>query len=126
MKRAKLTVRPTEAEHSRLHERAGKLGYSSLSAYLIDCGLSDDGGVLPREQRTLESLLLHVSHLTTTIEEERGRRKAGVMERVSHELLFDLIRRASEAVRLVNVILGRAAGVVEATEGEDGEEEAAA
>jgi hypothetical protein len=126
MKRAKLTVRPTEDEHARLHERAGVLGYSSLSAYLIDCGLSDDSGVLPREQRTLESLLLHVCHLTTTIEEERGQRQGGVLERVSHELLFDLTRRASEAVRLVNVILGRAASVVETTKEEEGEEEAAA
>ncbi len=119
MKRPKLTVRPTELEHVHLHERAGNLGYSSLSAYLIDCGLSDDGGVLPREQRTLEALLLHVSHLTTTIEAERGRRKGGVLERVPHELLFDLTRRANEAVRLVNVILGRAAGVVETGEREE-------
>lgn len=126
MKRSKLTVRPTETEHALLHERAGKLGYSSLSAYLIDCGLSDAGGVLPRERRTLESLLLHVRHLTLTIEEERGRRrKAGLLDRVPQELLFALTRRASEAVRLVNVILGRAAGVGETTEGEEGEEEAA-
>lgn len=125
MKRAKLTVRPTEAEHALLHERAGKLGYNSLSAYLIDRGLSDDGGVLPREQRTLESLLLHICHLTASIEEERGRRKGGVLERVPHELLSDLTRRASEAVRLVNVLLSRAARAEEMTEDEVLEEAAA-
>ncbi|HEV7375850.1 MAG TPA: hypothetical protein VGN95_14110 [Pyrinomonadaceae bacterium] len=107
MKRAKLTVRPTGEELTQLHERAGRLGYNSLSAYLIDCGLSDDG-VLPRERRTLESLLLHVSHLTATIEEERRKRKGGVLERVPHELLNDVTRRSSEALRLINVILDRA------------------
>lgn len=110
MRRAKLTVRPTEDEHARLHERAGNLGYDSLSAYLIDCGLSDDGGVLPRERRTLESLMLHVRHLTATVEEERRRRKSGILTSVSQELLIDITRRSSEALRLINVILGRAGG----------------
>lgn len=126
LKRPKLTVRPTGEELARLHESAGGLGYSSLSAYLIDCGLSAGGGVLPRERRTLASLLLHVSHLTTTIEEERGRRKAGLLDRVPHELLSDLTRRANEAVRLVNVILGRATIAEEMTEQGEAEEEAAA
>jgi hypothetical protein len=117
MKRAKLTVRPTEEELTRLHERAGTLGYNSLSAYLIDCGLSD-GGVLPRERRTLESLLLHVRLLTATVEEERRKRKAGVLNPASPELLIDLTRRSSEAVRLINVILGRARGS-ETVEGEE-------
>lgn len=109
MKRPKLTVRPTDDEHARLHERAGRLGYSSLSAYLIDCGLSDDS-VLPRERRTLESLLLHVRHLTATVEAERHLRKAGVLERVSPELLTDITRRSAEALRLINVVLGRVGG----------------
>ena len=73
-----------------------------------------------------ESLLLHVSQLTTTIEEERGRRKGGVLERVPNELLFDLTRRANEAVRLVNVILRRATSALEMTEQGEAEEEAAA
>ncbi|MBA3241907.1 MAG: hypothetical protein H0T60_11835 [Acidobacteria bacterium] len=123
MRRAKLTVRPTEDEHARLHERAGNLGYDSLSAYLIDCALSDDGGVLPRERRTLESLLLHVRHLSATVEEERLKRKASVLERVPQELLNDITRRSAEAVRLINVILARAGG--EETE-ETGEREEAA
>jgi hypothetical protein len=108
MKRPKLTVRPTEEELTQLHERAGMLGYNSLSAYLIDCGLNDDSGVLPRERRTLESLLLHVRYLTVTIEEERRKRKVGVLGPVQHELLNDVARRSSEALRLINVILGRA------------------
>lgn len=107
MRRPKLTVRPTAEELEKLHERAGTLGYNSLSAYLIDCGLSDDSGVLPRERRTLESLLLHVRHLTATVEEERRKRKAGVLVPVQHELLNEVTRRSSEAVRLINVILGR-------------------
>ncbi len=123
MKRPKLTVRPTEDEHARLHERAGNLGYDSLSAYLIDCGLSDDGGVLPRERRTLESLLLHVRHLSATVEEERLKRKASVLNAVPHELLNDITRRSAEALRLINVILVRAGG--EETE-ETGEREEAA
>jgi hypothetical protein len=108
MKRPKLTVRPTEEELARLHERAGRMGYNSLSAYLIDCGLSGDG-VLPRERRTLESLLLHVRQLSATVEEERGHRKTGVLSPVSPELVANITRRASEALRLINVILGRAA-----------------
>jgi hypothetical protein len=108
MKRPKLTVRPTEEELAQLHERAGSLGYGSLSAYLIDSGLSGDNGVLPRERRTLESLLLHVRHLSITIEEERRKRKAGVLIPVQPELLNDVTRRSSEALRLINVILGRA------------------
>jgi hypothetical protein len=108
MKRPKLTVRPTEEELTQLHERAGSLGYSSLSAYLIDSGLSDGSGVLPRERRTLESLLLHVRHLSVTIEEERRKRKAGVLNPASPELLIEIIQRSAEAVRLINVILGRA------------------
>lgn len=120
MKRPKLTVRPTESEHARLHERAGRLGYSSLSAYLIDCGMSDDSGVLPRERRTLESLLLHVRHLTATVEEERRKRKAGVLKPVLPELLIDITRRSAEAVRLINVILGKVSG----EETEEGEEAA--
>lgn len=120
MKRPKLTVRPTGEELERLHERAGSLGYHSLSAYLIDCGLSD-GSVLPRERRTLESLLLHVRHLTATVEDERRKRRAGnVLERVPPELLADLTRRAAEALRLINLILGRAVG----DETEEGEEAA--
>lgn len=107
MKRPKLSVRPTEEECTLLHEYAGRLGYNSLSAYLIDCGLSTDG-VLPREQRTLDSLLLHVRHLTTVIEEENHARKAGVLGRVPDELLLEVTRRSSEALRLINVILGRA------------------
>jgi hypothetical protein len=118
MKRPKLTVRPTEEELARLHERAGSLGYNSLSAYLIDCGLSGDG-VLPREQRTLESLLLHIRLLTATVEEERSHRKAGVLNPASPELLTSLTRRASEALRLINVILGRASGGEELEEGEE-------
>jgi hypothetical protein len=109
MKRPKLTVRPTAEELEKLHERAGRLGFDSLSAYLIDCGLSDDG-VLPRERRTLESLLLHVRHLSATVEEERRQKKAGVLERVPHELLNDVTRRSAEALRLINLILGRAGG----------------
>ncbi len=123
MRRAKLTVRPTKDEHVRLHERAGNLGYDSLSAYLIDCGLSDDGGVLPRERRTLESLLLHVRHLSATVEEERLKRKASVLDRVPQELLNDVTRRSAEALRLINVILGRAGG--EETEETKEREEAA-
>lgn len=119
MNRPKLTVRPMEEELARLHERAGSLGYNSLSAYLIDCGLSLDG-VLPRERRTLESLLLHVRHLTATVEEERGHRKTGVLNPVSPELLADVTRRSSEALRLINVILGRVVG----EESEEGEEAA--
>ena len=118
MKRPKLTVRPTEEELTQLHERAGTLGYSSLSAYLIDCGLSGDG-VLPRERRTLESLLLNVRHLTAMVEEERRHRKSGVLSPVSPELIADVIRRASEALRLINVILGRAISVEERQEGEE-------
>jgi hypothetical protein len=106
-KRPKLTVRPTEEELTQLHECAGSLGYNSLSAYLIDCGLSLDG-VLPRERRTLESLLLHVRYLSVTIEEERRKRKASVLAPVRHELLNDVTRRSSEALRLINVILGEA------------------
>lgn len=109
MGRPKLTVRPTEDELARLHERAGKLGYNSLSAYLIDCGLSGDD-VLPRERRTLESLLLHVRLLTATVEEERRQRKAGVLNSASPELVANVTRRASEALRLINVILGRSLG----------------
>jgi hypothetical protein len=119
MKRPKLTVRPTGEELTRLHERAGGLGYSSLSAYLIDSGLNGDGGVLPRERRTLESLLLHVRHLSATIEEERRKRKAGVLNPASPASLADITRRAAEAVRLVNVILGRAAGCEDSVEGEE-------
>lgn len=119
MKRPKLTVRPTVEELTQLHERAGSLGYSSLSAYLIDCGLSGDGGVLPRERRTLESLLLHMRHLTATVEEERRHRKAGVLNPASPALLADITRRSSEALRLINVILGRAAGEERTGEGEE-------
>ena len=107
MKRPKLTVRPTAKELETLHGRAGTLGYDSLSAYLIDCGLSE-GGVLPREQRTLESLLLHVRHLTGTVEEERRKREAGILNPVAHAALDDITRRAAEALRLINLILARA------------------
>ena len=108
MNRPKLTVRPTKEELTQLHERAGSLGYSSLSAYLIDSGLGNDSGVLPRERRTLESLLLHVRYLSVTIEEERRKRKASVLAPVRHKLLNDVTRRSSEALRLINVILGEA------------------
>jgi hypothetical protein len=107
MKKPKLSVRPTQEECTQLHERAGRLGYNSLSAYLIDCGLSADG-VLPREQRTLESLLLHVRHLTAIIGEEKHSRRADVLSRVPDELLIEVTRRAFEALRLLNIILGRA------------------
>jgi len=118
MKRPKLTVRPTEEELAQMHERAGNLGYSSLSAYLIDCGLSGDG-VLPRERRTLESLLLHVRHLSATVEEEQSHRRSGVLNAASPQLLMDITRRSSEALRLINVILSRAAGGEESEEGEE-------
>ena len=108
-KRPKLTVRPTGEELARLHELAGGMGYDSLSAYLIDCGLSV-GGVLPREQRTLESLLLHVRLLTAMVEEERHNRKSGILNPVRPELLADVTRRSAEALRLINLILARAAG----------------
>jgi hypothetical protein len=107
-RRPKLTVRPTKEDHRRLHEIAGSLGYDSLSAYLIDRGLCD-GGVLPRERRTLESLLLHVSQLTEIVEEESDRRRAGVLDPVPPELLSQLTRNAAEALRLIGVLLGRAA-----------------
>lgn len=108
MKRPKLTVRPTAKELETLHERAGMLGYDSLSAYLIDCGLGD-GGVLPRERRTLESLLLHVRHLTATVEDERRKREeTRILNPVTHATLDDVTRRAAEALRLINLILGRA------------------
>ncbi len=107
-RRPKLTVRPTQEEHQKLHEIAGSLGYDSLSAYLIDRGLCD-GGVLPRERRTLESLLLHVCQLTEIVEEESGRRRAGVLDPVPPELLSHLTRNVAEALRLVGVLLGRAA-----------------
>jgi hypothetical protein len=107
MRRPKLTVRPTPEELELLHERAGMLGYDSLSAYLVECGLRD-GGVLPREHRTLESLLLHVRLLSATVEDERRRRGAGVLDQVSQSTLWDITGRASEALRLINIILGRA------------------
>lgn len=107
-KRPKLTVRPTKDELKRLHEIAGSLGYDSLSAYLVDRGLCD-GGVLPRERHTLQSLLLHVRHLTAVVEEGGGRRRAVVLSPVPPELLADLTRNAGEALRLITVILGRAA-----------------
>lgn len=107
-RRPKLTVRPTREEHSRLHEIAGNLGYHSLSAYLIDRGLCE-GGVLPRERRTLESLLLHVHQLTVIVEAESDRRRAGVLDPVPPELLSHLTRNAAEALRLIGLLLGRAA-----------------
>jgi hypothetical protein len=114
-KRPKLTVRPTHNELERLHQLAGNLGYDSLSAYLVDRGLCD-AGVLPRERRTLESLLHHVRLLTVTVEDEGHKRKAGVLEPVAPELLAELSIRAAEALRLINLILGGAAaeGVKEA------------
>lgn len=107
-RRPKLSVRPTAGELEILHERAGAAGYDSLSAYLIDRGLCD-GGVLPRERRTLESLLLYVRLLTATVEEERRRREAGILNPVPHSTLDDVTRRAAEALRLINLILGGAA-----------------
>lgn len=115
-KRPKLTVRPTKEDLERLHDLAGSLGYDSLSAYLVDRGLCD-GGVLPRERRTLESLLHHVRLLTATVEDEGQKRKAGVLDPVAPELLAELSTRAAEALRLINIVLGRAA--------EEGEREAA-
>jgi SRSO17 transposase len=53
------------------------------------------------------------------VEEERRHRKSGVLSPVSPELIADVIRRASEALRLINVILGRAAGGEEMEEGEE-------
>ena len=107
-RRPKLTVRPTQEEHRRLHEIAGNLGYDSLSAYLIDRGLCE-GGVLPRERRTLESLLLHVRQLTVIAEEKADRRRAGILDPVPPDLLSHLTQNAAEALRLINVVLGRAA-----------------
>jgi hypothetical protein len=107
-KRPKLTVRPTNEELERLHQLAGSLGYDSLSAYLVDRGLCG-GGVLPRERRTLESLLRHVRLLTATVEEEGHKRRAGILDPVAPELLAELALRAAEALRLVNLILGGAA-----------------
>lgn len=109
MRRPKLTVRPTGEELARLHELAGRLGYDSLSAYLINCGLSE-GGILPRERRTIEALLLHVRLLTATVEEEKRNRKSGVLSSVPHETLADVTRRCGEALRLINLILARASG----------------
>lgn len=107
-KRPKLTVRPTNEELERLHQLAGSLGYDSLSAYLVDRGLFD-GGVLPRERRTLESLLRHVRLLTATVEEEGHKRRAGILDPVAADLLAELALRAAEALRLINLILGGAA-----------------
>jgi len=115
-KRPKLTVRPTGEQLERLHERAGSLGYDSLSAFLIDRGLSECG-VLPRERRTLESLLLHVRLLSVTVEEERSKREKGVLNPVAPELLADIARRSDESLRLINLILSKA-GREEATERE--------
>jgi len=115
MQRKKLTVRPTVEELIGLHERAGRIGYDSLSAYLVDRGLSE-GGVLPGERRTLEALVLHVRHLTATVEEERSKREAGILNPVRPELLVDLTRRSAEALRLINLILGRAASGEETKE----------
>lgn len=98
-------MRPTNDELKRLHELAGSLGYDSLSAYLVDRGLCD-GGVLPRERRTLESLLHHVRLLTATVEDEVQKRRAGVLDPVAPELLAELSTRAAEALRLINLILG--------------------
>jgi hypothetical protein len=108
MRRPKLTVRPTCDELELLHERAAACGYDSLSAYLIDCGLRD-GGVLPRERRTLESLLLHVRLLSATVEDERRKREPSILDPVSSAALESVVHRAGEALRLVNIILGRAA-----------------
>lgn len=107
-KRPKLTVRPKQEELARLHELAGSLGYDSLSAYLVDRGLCDVC-VLPRERRTLESLLHHVRLLTATVENEGHKRKAGVLDPVAPELLAELSTRAAEALRLINLILNGAA-----------------
>jgi hypothetical protein len=114
-KRPKLTVRPTKEELERLHELAGNVGYDSLSAYLVDRGLCD-GGVLPRERHTLESLLRHVRLLTLTVEEEGHQRRAGILDPVPSELLGDLALRAAEALRLINLILGSAAAAEGARE----------
>lgn len=107
-KRPKLTVRPTADELEKLHERAGAAGYDSLSAYLIDQGLCEVG-VLPRERRTLEALLLHVRLLTATVEVERRKRESGILSPVAHSTLDSVARRAAESLRLINLILCRAA-----------------
>lgn len=104
MGRPKLTVRPTADELERLHELAGQAGYNSLSAYLIDCGLSTDG-VLPREYQTLESLKSHIRLLTSFLEEEDRRKRKKVLEQIPSTLLVDIAQRARESMRLINKIL---------------------
>lgn len=105
MARPKLTVRPKEEELKLLHEMAGMAGYHSLSAYLIDCGLSTNG-VLPREYQGLESLKFHIRLLTGFLEED-GRKKKKILEQIPPALLIDIAQRAREAIRLINKILGQ-------------------
>ncbi|MGA9995969.1 MAG: hypothetical protein WBP93_11180 [Pyrinomonadaceae bacterium] len=107
MGRPKLTVRPTVDELKRLHELAGQAGYDSLSAYLVDCGLSN-GGVLPREYQTLESLKFHIRLLTSFLEEEDKRKRKKILEQIPSALLVDIAQRAWEAIQLLNKILSRA------------------
>lgn len=107
-RRPKLSVRPTLEELEKLHERAGAAGYDSLSAFLVDRGLCDVG-VLPRERRTLEELVLHVRLLTAVVEAERRKRESGILNPVTHSTLDNVARRAAESLRLINLILGRAA-----------------
>jgi hypothetical protein len=106
MSRPKLSVRPTESELKRLHELAGLSGYDSLSAYMIDCGLSINS-ILPRERGTLESLGFHVRFLNSVIDENGGRKRRKIPDQLPTALLIDIAQRAHEALRLINVILGQ-------------------
>lgn len=112
MGRPKLTVRPTEDELQRLHELAGQAGYDSLSAYLIDCGLSVNG-VLPRECQILESLKFHIRLLTSFLEEEDRRKRKKNLEQIPSALLVDIAHRSRESLRLISKILGQFEGATE-------------
>jgi hypothetical protein len=105
MGKPKLTIRPTEDQVERLYRRAEKAGYGSLSAYLIDCGLSEDG-LLTYDRQALTSLSFEIRCLSKSISEAAAGGSHKVKGSEERRSLAELVDRGQWMLRLLSRVLG--------------------
>jgi hypothetical protein len=93
---ARLTVRVTETERRRLHDRARVAGLST-SRYLVEAGLAATDPPDPGERALLEAALFHLRKVGVNLNQIARRLNAG--DRVPPDTLDRALDAATEALR---------------------------
>lgn len=93
---ARLTVRVTEAERRRLHDRARGVGLSA-SRYLVEAGLAVPDPPDPGERALLEAALFHLRKVGVNLNQIARRLNAG--DRPPPAVLESALAAATEALR---------------------------